>query len=126
MIPTDPVPPPSFWEGFLLYAAMIMAWVTGEAGKAGLAGAAGGLVRWFMSETRRLREGVISVISGALMSHYATPLMLAILERWIGEMKGEAGYTAAFCSGLVGMSLAKLVIAYIEAKGRKVGEKADG
>lgn len=114
-----------FWESILLGLAMIGAWLSGEAGKAGIAGAAGGLVRWLMSETRRVREGIISVVSGALMAHFGTPLMLALLEKSMGELKGEAGYTAAFCSGLVGMSLAKLVIAYIERHGRKLGGEDD-
>lgn len=78
----------TLWELVLLYAAMIGAWVTGEAGKAGLAGAAGGLMRWLMSETRRVWEGVVSVTCGCLMATYGTPLMLALLEKWVGELKG--------------------------------------
>lgn len=114
-----------FWESFLLGLAVIGAWLSAEAGKASVAGAAGGFVRWLMSEKRRVRDLMISVITGALMAHFGTPLMLALLEKAMGELKGDAGYTAAFCSGLAGMSLAKLVIAYIERHGRKLGGQDD-
>ena len=120
MIP-DPTPSSSFYETALLYLAMVGAWIAGEGGKAALAGAAGGFVRWMITAHRRIREGVVSVASGALMAHYGTPLMLALLEKWIGELKGDAAFTAAFCSGLVGMSLGKLVIAYLEAHHSKIG-----
>lgn len=122
---TPPAPDPGLWETFVLYVTMIAAWVAGEAGRAGVAGAAGGLVRWLMSETRRVRGGIISVTTGAVMAHYLTPLMLAILEKWLGEIKGNAWYSAAFAAGLVGMSLAKLLVAYMERKGRNLEGDGD-
>lgn len=125
MMTPDQPPSATLLENLILYATMVGAWIFGEGTKAAFAGAAGGLVRWMMSERRRIRDGIISVTSGALMAHYGTPLMLAILEKWMGELRGDAGFAAAFCSGLVGMSLAKLVIAYIDAQGRKVGGGAD-
>lgn len=99
-----------FWDTALLYLTMIGAWVVGEGGKAALAGAAGGLVRWFMAERRRIREGCISVASGAMMAHFGTPLMLALLERWFGEFRGDVGNTAAFCAGSVTSSAAPITM----------------
>lgn len=116
----------SIWDAILLYLAMVGAWVVGEGGKAALAGAAGGLVRWLMAERRRIRDGAISVASGAMMAHFGAPLMLALLEKSLGGMRGDVANTAAFCAGIVGMSLAKLVIAYVEAHSRKVGGEGNG
>lgn len=114
--------PPSdtVFEAVLLHGAMIGAWVLGEGGKAAMAGAAGGVVRWLSSERRKVSEGVIAVVTGAMMAHYGTPLMLALIEGWTGELKGEAMPAAAFFAGLVGMSLGKLVIAFMDNHARKV------
>lgn len=121
-LPPDTPPGPGFWDTIVLYGGLVGAWLAGEGGKAVFAGAAGGFVRWMISEKKRVSNGVMSVIVGALMSQYATPLMLAILEKWFGELRGEAGNTAAFFTGVIGMSLAKLVIAYVDARHRAVRE----
>lgn len=96
----------------------IVAWLSGETGKAMLAGAAGGIVRWFAQETRRLIEGVIAVISGAFSAVYLSPLILPLLDMAgieVGATDQAAG-VAHFLSGLVGMSMAKIVVALIEGK----------
>ncbi|RDW14441.1 hypothetical protein [Paracoccus thiocyanatus] len=111
---------PGLLQQTLFFMAMIGAWIAGEAGRAALAGAAGGLVRWLMSERRRIRDGVVSVIAGALMARYASPVMLALLERWLGEMSGDVGGAAGFAAGLAGMSLAKLTLAILDANYRRI------
>ncbi|RQP07558.1 MAG: hypothetical protein D1H97_02170 [Paracoccus sp. BP8] len=117
---------PSLFQQALFYLAMIGAWITGEAGRAALAGAAGGLVRWWIAEgKRRTRDGVVSVAAGILMSLYASPVMLALLERWLGDISGDAAGAAGFASGLAGMSLAKLVLGMIEARARRLGGNSD-
>lgn len=116
----------SFWENAMLWIGLVGAWLAGEGLKAPLAGAAGGLVRWLMSEKRRVREGIVSVLTGGLMAEFATPLTLAMLEKWVGEMHGDASYGAAFFTGVVGMSMGKLVLAYIEGQHRKFKGDADG
>lgn len=124
MTPDTP-PSPGAFETVMLWVGLIGAWLAGEGLKAPLAGAAGGLVRWLMSEKKRVREGIVSVITGSLMAEFATPLTLAILESWVGEMKGDASYGAAFFTGIVGMSMGKLVLAYIEGQHRKFNGEPD-
>lgn len=116
---------PGLLQQVLFFMAMIGAWIAGEAGRAALAGAAGGLVRWLTSERRRIRDGIVSVIAGALMARYASPVMLAILERWIGEMSGDVAGAAGFASGLAGMSLTKLILGAIDANARRLGGRPD-
>ncbi|AZV00216.1 hypothetical protein pben1_p59 [Paracoccus phage vB_PbeS_Pben1] len=122
----DTPPEPGLLQQALFYAAMVGAWITGEAGRAALAGAAGGLVRWWMTVGKcRLRDGAVMAAAGSLMSLYFSPVMLALLERWIGEIRGDAAGAAGFASGLAGMSLAKLVLGVIEAHARKLGGRPD-
>lgn len=121
----DMPPPPSFFDSVVLWIGLIGAWIAGEGLKAPLAGAAGGLVRWLMSERRRLREGIVSVFTGGLMAEFATPMTLALIEKWVGEMKGDAAYGAAFFTGVVGMSMGKLFLAYVEGQHRKVKGGSD-
>lgn len=116
---------PGLLQQVLFFAAMIGAWIAGEAGRAVLAGAAGGLVRWLMSERQRIRDGIVSVVAGALMARYASPVMLAIMERWLGEMSGDVAGAAGFASGLAGMSLAKLMLGFVDAHARKLGGHPD-
>ena len=111
---------PSWTDQLLVNAALIGAWVTGEAGRAAIAGAAGGLVRWLMSERRRLRDGVVSIMAGTLMARYATPLMMALLETYFGPLKGDVQGTAGFAAGIVGMSMAKLIMGMLEAHARRI------
>lgn len=113
---------PNWIDQFLVNAALIGAWITGEAGRASLAGAAGGLVRWLMSERKRLRDGVVSILAGALMARYATPLMIAIIERHLGPLSGDVEGTAGFAAGIVGMSIAKLVMGVIEARAKRLSD----
>ncbi|MFN4129377.1 MAG: hypothetical protein ACK4GC_06135 [Paracoccaceae bacterium] len=116
---------PGLFQQALFFIAMIGAWIAGEAGRAALAGAAGGLVRWLTSEQRRIRDGIVSVIAGALMARYASPVMLAILENWIGEMSGDVAGAAGFAAGLAGMSLTKLILGAIDAHVRRLGGRPD-
>lgn len=116
---------PGFLDMALFYAGLIVAWLAGEAGRAALAGAAGGLVRWLTSERYRLRDGVVSVVAGALMARYASPVMLALLEKWLGEMSGDVAGAAGFAAGLAGMSLAKLIMGMIDANSRRFSGDRD-
>ncbi|MTH79408.1 hypothetical protein [Paracoccus aestuariivivens] len=111
---------PSWTDQLLLTATLIGAWITGEAGRAALAGAAGGLVRWLMSERKKMRDGVVSIVAGMLMARYATPLMMALLEKYFGSMTGDVQGTAGFAAGIVGMSLAKFFMGIIEAQVRRI------
>jgi hypothetical protein len=111
---------PSLLDQVKFCAALVLAWLGGEVGRLALAGAAGGLVRAFLSERIRIRDGVVSVVAGALMARYATPLMLVMLESYFGPLKGDVAGTAGFACGIAGMSLAKIIMAAVEAHGRRL------
>lgn len=111
---------PSWTDQIAIYGALIFAWITGEAGRAALAGAAGGLVRWLVSSRRRLRDGIPSIFVGMLMASYATPLMVVLIERYIGPLRGDVQGTAGFAAGIIGMSLTKLVMGVLDAHTRRI------
>ena len=102
-------------------------WLAGEAGRAAIAGAAGGLYRWLMQERRRIRDGLVAVVSGAISAQYLGPVVLAVLRLAGLRLGGEGGdlsLTAGFLAGLAGMSIAKLVVATVEAQAQKMrGER---
>lgn len=112
-------PDPSLFDQIKFCALLVAAWLGGEVGRLVLAGAAGGLVRAFMSERIRIRDGIVSVIAGALMARYATPLMVVMLESYFGALTGDVAGTAGFACGIAGMSLAKIVMALMDAQGRR-------
>ena len=96
--------------------AAVTTWLVGETGRAVVAGGFGGAMRWLSQERRRVREGVIAVISGALAAVYLAPVMMAmmrVLHLDLGDGP-RAWSAAAFLTGLAGMSLAKIVVAMVE------------
>jgi integral membrane sensor domain MASE1 len=104
-------------EWLTSFAAGALTWVAGETGRAMVAGAAGGLLRWFGQEKRRLRDGIIAVASGALAALYLAPVILAILAAFglhLGDGP-DVDRAAGFLAGLSGMSIAKVIIAMVEA-----------
>lgn len=111
---------PSWVDQALVNLALIGAWIAGEGGRAAIAGAAGGLVRWLISARRTIRDGAASIFVGLLMASYATPLMMALLERWLGEIKGDVQGAAGFAAGIVGMSITKLAMAMLDAHTRRI------
>lgn len=113
-------PDPGLIDQIKFYMALALTWLGGEVGRVALAGAAGGFVRGLMSERFRLRDGLIAVASGMLMARYATPMMLAMIESWLGPLKGDVAGAAGFAAGLAGMSLTKLVIALIEGHAKRL------
>lgn len=120
---------PTLWDRLVIYGSSFIAWATGEAGRAVVAGAAGGLHRWFMSETRRLVDGLVAVVSGAMSAQFFGPLVLALLNFAGLRMPSgtETDMTAGFIAGLLGMSLAKLIVAVVEAQARRLlGNPGDG
>ncbi|SEP27621.1 hypothetical protein SAMN04490248_1691 [Salinihabitans flavidus] len=117
---------PTLWDRALVAASGIVTWLTGEAGRALIAGAAGGLYRWLMQERRRLRDGVVAVLSGAVAAQYLGPVVLALLRMaGLKLTEGPELYlTSGFLAGLAGMSLAKLMVALMEAQAARLrGER---
>ena len=118
--------PHDFWGTVLVYGTVVFAWLGGEAGRAYVAGAAGGLMRWWMTEQRRLRDGVPAAITGAIFARYLSPLVLTVIEKWTGPIDGGAQDAATFATGLMGMSMAKIIIAALERRAEKLGGDDDG
>lgn len=108
---------PDFWGGALLSLTMIAAWLGGEAGRIAVAGGAGGMLRWFAAEKRRLRDGIAAALGGALCAYFFWPLTLAALARATGQpMEGADAQAMAGClTGVIGMSGVKIVVASFEA-----------
>lgn len=111
---------PTLFDQLKLYLALVITWLGGEIGRLAVAGAAGGLVRALMSERRRFRDGVLAVIAGALMARYATPVTLAMLESYLGALKGDVVGAAGFATGIMGMSLAKFTLGILEAQTKRI------
>lgn len=114
-------PGPEFWQIVKVYSGLVLTWFMGASGQVALAGAAGGLVRWWLSERRKILAGAGSVITGAIFAQYFAPITLTILEKWVGPL-GEGSFaTAAFAAGLGGMSIAKIILAAIEGMSHRIG-----
>ncbi|MBU2961971.1 hypothetical protein KO516_14365 [Citreicella sp. C3M06] len=114
------------WAHIKLWLGLWLTWLSGAAGQVAIAGAAGGAVRWWMEARRRIASGIGSVITGAIFAQYFAPITLAIMNRYIGPLGDGAYATAAFAAGLGGMSIAKIIIAAVEAGAGKLNhEKQD-
>lgn len=101
------------WWGSQLAAA----WLVGESGRILVAGGAGGMLRWMNTEGRRLRDGIIAAIGGAITAYFFWPLTLAGLQ-WLTKqpLEGADAQAMAGClTGVLGMSAVKIAVAGFEA-----------
>lgn len=106
-------PPAGVFETALLYAGIAAAWIGGESGRVLVASGAGGLARWISSEKKRIRDGIVAVIGGAVSGVYLWPMVLWALRM---DHTPDSIAMAAFVAGTVGMSLTKVAGALVEAK----------
>lgn len=106
-------PTPDMLEQLLLYAGLAAAWIGGESGRVLVASGAGGLVRWIFSERRRIRDGVVAVVGGAISGKYLWPFVLWALRM---DHTPDNIAMAAFLAGTIGMSLTKVASALVESK----------
>jgi membrane associated rhomboid family serine protease len=107
----------------ILWATLVIAWTFGEGGRVIIAGAAGGLIRWLSDEHRRIRDGAIAVITGAIFAKYGTPIGLVLLNNWIGPIditNDQIRDSTAFAMGVGGMTVGKLIMALFEKNLRKI------
>lgn len=104
------------WDWFWQAATAAATWLAGETGSRMVAGAAGGLMRWGGQAQRRLLDGVLAVLSGSVAALYLAPVVVAVMRVMQVDIGDDAAgqRTAGFIAGLMGMSLAKVVIAMIE------------
>jgi hypothetical protein len=109
----------------------ILTWLGTEPGKAALAGALGGIVRW-VTLREHWRDGILSLLVGAICAVYLGPLVAPILEPVIGNLApgGDTAGFSAFIVGIGGMSISGLLIDIFRARlaevGKGTGGKQDG
>lgn len=114
---------PGFSETVFLWASLIFAWLSGETGRVMVAAGLGGALRWMVSETRKLRDGAISIAGGVIVGTYTWPALLHA-PTWLpfGSQQPFAetpdnAVMAALLAGVLGMSAIKIFIAVVEAYG---------
>lgn len=115
----------TWFDSLMFWGTIIAAWLLGEGGRVVIAGAAGGLMRWIMEEKRRLRDGIVAVITGAIFAKYGTPIGLALLDNWFGPLNSandQIRDSAAFAMGIGGMTFGKLIMAMFEKYLGKIKE----
>ena len=107
----------------MLWGALAFAWMAGETGRVFVASGAGGLVRWLSQEKRKLRDGIIAVIGGSIAGHFLWPFVLALMAMVTGGIPESPNSIAmaAFVAGTSGMSLVKIVTAFIEKRAQSLG-----
>lgn len=95
--------------------------VLGDKGSTILAGALGGVVRWITLK-EKLREGVASVVCGAICAVYLGPIIMPALTPLLGSFVLEEASRAAFGGfvlGLGGITVSGFVIDFIKGWTRK-------
>ena len=104
----------------------LISWLWTEPGKAALAGALGGIVRW-MTLRENWRDGLVSLLVGAICAVYLGPLVAPILEPVIGRLApgGDSAGFSSFVVGIGGMSISGLIIDIFRARRAEV-RKGDG
>lgn len=119
---------PGFTENVLLWGSIILAWATGEAGRILIAGGLGGVTRWMMSDRKSIISGIIQVTSGAMTAHYLWPWTHAAVLMVFGQIgdPADSKVTAAYVSGILGISAAKIILAIIEARAKKLEGSDNG
>jgi hypothetical protein len=100
-------------DTIVLWGGVALAWAAGESGRVVVASGMGGLMRWLTSEQRRIRDGVIAVIGGAIAGTYFWPAVLVALSL---EKTPENIALSAFVAGTIGMSIVKIATAVVEAR----------
>lgn len=96
----------------------IFTWFTSEPGRAATAGALGGLVRWLTLRSN-WREGVPTLVVGAICANYLGPIALSIIETWLGHPlapESTLDNLMPFLTGVGGMTLSGIVLDIFEKR----------
>lgn len=99
----------------------ILDFLLGEKGSAVLAGALGGVVRWITLKERP-REGIASVIVGAICAVYLGPIIRPAITPLIGSFVLEEASRSAFGGfilGLGGITVSGFVIDFLKGWARR-------
>ena len=87
-----------------------------------IAGAMGGLIRWF-AKRQSIKQGLISIGTGAICAIYLSPLVLPLLEPVVGKIDPDGAETfAAFVVGLGGLQVVEFLMEKIGHAVKKDGK----
>jgi hypothetical protein len=90
-----------------------------------MAGAMGGVVKW-LTLREDWRDGLISIVLGAVMAYYVNPLALPILEPTLGRIvvDHEAFLSlSGFIVGIGGITLSGMLIDIVRGMRRKANQQ---
>lgn len=102
-----------FISNLLLWTGAALAWFGGESGRVLVAAGLGGFIRWIYASKKRIRDGVLAVVGGAVTGTYLWPAVLWILR--MDETLNNVAM-AAFIAGTLGVSFTKVLTAIVEAR----------
>lgn len=96
-------------------------WLVSEPGRAAVAGAAGGIVRWLTLHPS-WKEGMATLVVGAICAIYAGPLALPIVEWSLGKVLPPSNMEglSAFLVGIGGLSLSGFLLDLFELRRKKL------
>ncbi|MGP9790712.1 hypothetical protein [Roseinatronobacter sp. NSM] len=116
------------WEALVHLCTAAALWLSGEAGRVAVAGGAGAIIRWWASEKKNLRNGVVQTLSGGLVATYMWPLVFGMLNFFIPALgkDPETIAASAFVAGMMGISIAKIALALVESYARQHQPPQDG
>lgn len=109
---------PGIFDYLLLWGGIILSWLAGETGRVIVASGFGGLIRWLSTERRRIEDGIVAVIGGAVCGTYLWPIVLyiptipPISSQPIPETPDNIAM-AAFVMGTMGISFVKIGAAVV-------------
>lgn len=92
--------------------ADVTTWLFGDKGQGLVAGAMGGVVRW-LTLREHPRDGVVSIVIGAICAVYLTPLAFPIIDPVLSNVvvDGEArARLASFVIGVGGIGVVSFVV----------------
>lgn len=101
----------------------LLDWLLSEPSRAAIAGIAGGVVRWLTLRSN-WKEGLGTLIVGALCAIYAGQIALPIVEGSIGKiLPGEdMSGLSSFLVGIGGISLSGLILDIFDRRRLKLKE----
>ena len=97
-----------------------------DTGQLAIAGALGGVVRW-VTLRENWRDGLASLLVGAICSLYLGPLVAPLLEPSVGKFAPEQGATGltAFLVGIGGISLSAFLVELFRKRADRNSRRRD-
>lgn len=102
----------------------VLGWFSTDPGKAVIAGGLGGLIRW-ITLRHSLKEGILTILVGAICANYLGPLVVPVFENTLGKVVPVEGL-GYFLVGMGGLSLTGMILDRMErARLEKMGAEED-